>query len=51
MADVEDLKVNVDHAVQTMELDELNRPYSRIRGQMTELEHLASVRYHQFLFG
>ncbi|XP_076156260.1 spectrin beta chain, non-erythrocytic 5 [Alosa pseudoharengus] len=44
VAEVEDLKSSVDRAVKTMGLDELNRPYSRIRSHMTELEHLASLR-------
>ncbi|XP_062379447.1 spectrin beta chain, non-erythrocytic 5 [Sardina pilchardus] len=44
VAEVEDLKSSVDRAVKNMGLDELNRPYSRIRSQMTELEHLASLR-------
>ncbi|XP_063040192.1 spectrin beta chain, non-erythrocytic 5 [Engraulis encrasicolus] len=43
-AEVEDLKSTVDHAVQTMSLDELERPYSRIRTQSAELEHLAVLR-------
>ncbi|XP_053365454.1 spectrin beta chain, non-erythrocytic 5 isoform X1 [Clarias gariepinus] len=43
-AQVDELKSSVDQAVHAWDLEEVKRPYSRIRNQLTELQHSAAVR-------
>lgn len=43
-AQVEELGDSVESAVHEWNLDEVNRPYSRISSQMSQLQHQAQVR-------
>ncbi|KAG7328102.1 hypothetical protein KOW79_008046 [Hemibagrus wyckioides] len=43
-AQVDELKSRVDQAVHAWGLEEVKRPYSHIRTQLTELQHSAAVR-------
>lgn len=43
-AQMDELKSGVDQAVHTWGLEEVKRPYSHIRTQLTELQHSAAVR-------
>ncbi|XP_034163832.2 spectrin beta chain, non-erythrocytic 5 [Pangasianodon hypophthalmus] len=43
-AQVDELKSSVDQAVHAWGLEEVKRPYSHIRTQLTELQHSAAIR-------
>lgn len=43
-AQVDELKSSVEEAVQAWGLEELKRPYSHVKTQLTELQHSAAVR-------